>query len=398
MQWTTERSSGASVPAARTFPAGRSRPSAFRVPVSPVSAWFLENPPLNGGFSRNRLRADARPRGPDRCGAADSPFVRGPPGGGPGGAKAVRQDDPGAPDRRRRDRRDALRPGGGHRQAAPAHAGAALAPLSGLVVIDEIQRQPELFETLRVLIDRPGSTTRFLLLGSASPALARGASETLAGRVGRVRLAGFGLTDTAGRGLGGWRRLWWRGGFPRSFLASDDGLSALWREDFLKTFLERDIPQLGIRLPAETLRRFWIMVAHSHGQVCQGMAGRRQRRGRAVVPQSVGPLEHRRRGRAHGPYGAPSAQGARRSRRNRRQDLRPLRPRRLRAGPRQRRGRANRTHERRQVAVADHAGTLRSRSTGRTRSGRQTPLRRRQVMRAAAPFSVAALPSRQGAE
>lgn len=150
-----------------------------------------------------------------------------------------------------------------------------LGPLSGLVVIDEVQRRPTLFETLRVLLDRPGQDTRFLLLGSASPALVQGASDTLAGRVGLVDLFGFDLGEvgvpTTGRqrvgSNGGWRRLWQRGGLPRSFLAPDDTASALWRESFVRTFLERDIPQLGITIPAETLRRFWTMVAHYHGEV-----------------------------------------------------------------------------------------------------------------------------------
>ena len=150
-----------------------------------------------------------------------------------------------------------------------------LGPLSGLVVIDEVQRRPTLFETLRVLLDRPGQDTRFLLLGSASPALVQGASDTLAGRVGLVDLFGFDLGEvgvpTTGRqrvgSNAGWRRLWQRGGLPRSFLAPDDTASALWRESFVRTFLERDIPQLGITIPAETLRRFWTMVAHYHGEV-----------------------------------------------------------------------------------------------------------------------------------
>ena len=147
----------------------------------------------------------------------------------------------------------------------------ALAPLSGLVVIDEIQRQQQLFETLRVLLDRRDAATRFLLLGSASPALARGASETLAGRLGIVDLAGFDLSEVRGRQpqprLTDWQVLWLRGGFPRSYLAPDDSASALWRESFVRTFLERDIPQFGITIPAESLRRFWTMVAHYHGQL-----------------------------------------------------------------------------------------------------------------------------------
>ena len=146
----------------------------------------------------------------------------------------------------------------------------ALSPLAGLVIIDEIQRQPTLFETLRVLLDRPGSKTRFLLLGSASPALTKNASETLAGRVGWVDLSGFDIGEVCPEGLGSgadWRTLWLRGGFPRSYLAPDDSASALWRDDFLRTFLERDVPQLGISIPADALRRFWTMVAHYQGQV-----------------------------------------------------------------------------------------------------------------------------------
>ena len=143
----------------------------------------------------------------------------------------------------------------------------ALSSLSGLVVIDEIQRQPALFETLRVLIDRPRSPARFLVLGSASPTLMRGASESLAGRVGLVDLGGFSLLET---GAPDWRTLWLRGGFPRSFLAGDDAASATWRASFVRTFLERDIPQFGITVPAETLRRFWTMLAHYHGQIWSG--------------------------------------------------------------------------------------------------------------------------------
>lgn len=136
--------------------------------------------------------------------------------------------------------------------------------LTGLVVIDEIQRQPELFELLRVLVDRPRNRGRFLVLGSASPRLVKGASESLAGRLGFVDLSGFSLSEVGPRG---WRGLWGRGGFPPSYLASDDAISFAWRRDFVRTFLERDLPQLGITTPAETLRRFWTMVAHYHGQL-----------------------------------------------------------------------------------------------------------------------------------
>lgn len=147
------------------------------------------------------------------------------------------------------------------RLAAPL---TALERLRGLVVLDEIQRLPELFELLRVLVDRPANPARFLVLGSASPGLVRGVSETLAGRVGFVDLGGLSLAEV---GAGALEPLWSRGGFPRSFLAADDRASFAWREAFMRTFLERDLPQLGIAIPAETLRRFWTMVANAHGQV-----------------------------------------------------------------------------------------------------------------------------------
>ena len=139
----------------------------------------------------------------------------------------------------------------------------ALEPLRGLVVLDEIQRKPELFELLRVLADRPGQPSRFLILGSASPSIVRGVSETLAGRVGFIDLGGFSLAEID---VADWRKLWMRGGFPRSYLAADEADSYRWRESFVRTFLERDIPQLGITIPADTLRRFWTMMAHYHGQ------------------------------------------------------------------------------------------------------------------------------------
>ena len=140
----------------------------------------------------------------------------------------------------------------------------ALQGLNGLVIIDEIQRSPKLFELLRVLVDRPAADTRFLILGSASPDLAKGVSESLAGRVGFVDLGGFTIDEV---GSDGREDLWDRGGFPRSFLAPDEAASTAWRNNFIRTFLERDIPQLGINVPAETLRRFWTMIAHYHGQV-----------------------------------------------------------------------------------------------------------------------------------
>jgi hypothetical protein len=139
-----------------------------------------------------------------------------------------------------------------------------LEKLSGLVIVDEVQRRPDLFELLRVLVDRPNNAARFLLLGSASPRLVRGVSESLAGRIRFVDLTGFDLRET---GPESQSTLWVRGGFPRSFLARDDVASMSWRDSFVRTFLERDIPQLGITIPAETLRRFWTMIAHYHGQV-----------------------------------------------------------------------------------------------------------------------------------
>ena len=139
-----------------------------------------------------------------------------------------------------------------------------LARLRGLVVIDEAQRMPEIFPPLRVLLDRAGTPARFLMTGSASPQLVRGVSETLAGRIGIVDLGGFDLGEVGSDNL---RRLWLRGGFPRSYLAVDEPASTTWRNSFVRTFLERDLPQLGITIPADTLRRFWTMAAHYHGQV-----------------------------------------------------------------------------------------------------------------------------------
>ena len=141
---------------------------------------------------------------------------------------------------------------------------AALERLRGLIVLDEIQRLPELFPVLRVLVDRPGDPARFLILGSAGPALLRQSSETLAGRIVFRELGGL---NSANTGLDALWRLWLRGGFPRSLLARNDRESFEWRRDFTRTFLERDLPQLGVRRPAPALRRFWTMTAHLHGQV-----------------------------------------------------------------------------------------------------------------------------------
>lgn len=140
----------------------------------------------------------------------------------------------------------------------------ALQRARGLVVLDEIQHVPEIFRVLRVLVDRPRSPARFLVLGSASPDLLRQSSETLAGRIAHLELAGLGLHDV---GPGRLDRLWLRGGFPRSYLARSNGASLEWRREFVRTFLERDLPQLGISFPAPTMRRFWSMLAHYHGQI-----------------------------------------------------------------------------------------------------------------------------------
>ncbi len=140
----------------------------------------------------------------------------------------------------------------------------ALEAQAGLVVIDEIQRMPALFEVLRVLSDQSTFRGKFLVLGSASPTLVKGVSESLAGRVGFVDLGGFSIEETA---YNDFRQLWIRGGFPLSYLARTESASYRWRENFIRTFLERDIPQLGITIPAAALRRFWTMTAHYHGQV-----------------------------------------------------------------------------------------------------------------------------------
>ncbi len=137
-----------------------------------------------------------------------------------------------------------------------------LRDLRGLVIIDEVQRRPDLFPTLRVLADREPLVARFLMLGSASGRLLHQTSESLAGRVAFIELPGFDFTETASLD-----RLWLRGGFPRSFLSPTEGISFSWREQFIRTFLERDIPQLGAQIPAKTLYRFWTMVSHYHGQV-----------------------------------------------------------------------------------------------------------------------------------
>jgi predicted AAA+ superfamily ATPase len=140
----------------------------------------------------------------------------------------------------------------------------ALRDLLGLVVIDEVQRRPELFPILRVLADRTPLPARFLILGSAAPDLLRQSSESLAGRMETVPLSGFTINDV---GMPAHQVHWLRGGFPLSFLATSESNSVAWRKSFIQTLLERDIPSLGLGTPAPTLFRFWTMLAHYHGQV-----------------------------------------------------------------------------------------------------------------------------------
>jgi len=139
----------------------------------------------------------------------------------------------------------------------------ALRPLEGLVVIDEVQHRPDLYPVLRVLVDRGQTNVRFLILGSASGDLLRQTSESLAGRVERMTLGGFSLSELGGDAE---ETLWLRGGFPRSYLAASEEDSLAWRKNFIQTLLERDLPQWGVRVPAAALRRFWTMLAHYHGQ------------------------------------------------------------------------------------------------------------------------------------
>lgn len=139
----------------------------------------------------------------------------------------------------------------------------ALEGLKGLIVIDEIQRAPDIFPLIRYLADTK-TEQQYLILGSASQHLIQQSLESLAGRIGFHYLSGFGIQDVEAEEI---RRLWLRGGYPRSFLADSDADSRLWRENYVQTFLERDIPQLGIQIPSRTLHRFWAMLSHYHGQV-----------------------------------------------------------------------------------------------------------------------------------
>ena len=162
--------------------------------------------------------------------------------------------------------------------------GLELRPLRGLVVLDEIQRLPNVFPLLRVLADRPRAMARFLVLGSASPELLRQTSETLAGRVAFHELDGFGLREVADLD-----KLWLRGGFPRSHLARSEAASRRWREGFIDTFLARDVPALGNLVPSATLRRFWTMIAHWQAKcgTARSSAGRSASRTRRCNATSI---------------------------------------------------------------------------------------------------------------
>ena len=140
----------------------------------------------------------------------------------------------------------------------------ALESIKGLIIIDEAQMQPALFPILRVLADRTPNPAKFLILGSASPDLVKGVSESLAGRVGLIDMGGFDLEEI---GSNHWKKLWLRGGFPRSYLAEDDASSFAWRQDFIKTFLERDMRQYGMQIPT---------TAHSGGRPCGSMRNGRR--------------------------------------------------------------------------------------------------------------------------
>jgi predicted AAA+ superfamily ATPase len=143
----------------------------------------------------------------------------------------------------------------------------ALESLRGLVILDEVQLRPELFPVLRVLADRDDRPARFLVLGSASPELLRQSSESLAGRIAYQKLGGLSLEEV---GMAYVETLWLRGGFPLSYLAPSEPASGLWRQQFIRTYLERDLSELGIQLPPATMRRFWSMLAHYHGEIWNG--------------------------------------------------------------------------------------------------------------------------------
>jgi uncharacterized protein len=167
-----------------------------------------------------------------------------------------------------------------------------LAPLEGLIIIDEAQLAPALYPVLRVLVDddrRTGQNRRFLLLGSAAPELIKGASESLAGRIHMIPMQGFCLDEI---GPETFAQLWSRGGFPNSFLARNDSQSLTWRKDFVETFLLRDLPQYGVRVPTPELRRLWMMCAHLHGRLLNvSELGQSLGRTRAAVVSHLDILE-----------------------------------------------------------------------------------------------------------
>jgi len=153
------------------------------------------------------------------------------------------------------------------RDALSQSAQTVLGQCEGLVILDEVQRLPELFTLLRPLCDRPDRSTRFLLLGSASWEMVKGVSESLAGRIQFVDVSGFSLAETGGESL---HQLWFRGGLPQAFLSRSDAEAMEWHEAFGRTFLERDIANLGFAAAPEALRRFWMILAHYHGQTWNG--------------------------------------------------------------------------------------------------------------------------------
>ena len=167
-----------------------------------------------------------------------------------------------------------------------------LSPLEGLIILDEAQLVPALYPVLRVLVDddrRTGKDRRFLLIGSAAPELIKGVSESLAGRIHLIPMQGFCIDETGPETLA---RLWNRGGFPDSFLAPDELLSLTWRKDFVETFLLRDLPQYGVRVPAAELRRLWMMCAHLHGRLLNvSELGQSLGRTRAAVGSHLDILE-----------------------------------------------------------------------------------------------------------
>ncbi|OGS34434.1 MAG: hypothetical protein A2474_01545, partial [Elusimicrobia bacterium RIFOXYC2_FULL_34_12] len=138
-----------------------------------------------------------------------------------------------------------------------------LEDLSGLIVIDEIQHHKDLFKIMRYLVDR-NPKQKYLILGSASGNLMKQSSESLVGRIGYYSLGGFSISDIGANNI---KKLWLRGGLPRSFLSRNDNESFLWLSNYISTFLERDIPQFGITIPSYTLRKFWLMLSHYHGAI-----------------------------------------------------------------------------------------------------------------------------------